>query len=146
MRTEIIRKKTIEIKESIELIKNNLPDSLLDFESLGLIKDGIYKRIEFCIENVFDICAIINTDLRLGIPGSDDDILDILVKNDVIDNKIKEKIKSMKGFRNIIVHRYAGIDDELSYEFLIERLSDFDEFIEQIEMFMKTHQASSPSQ
>lgn len=65
MRTEIIRKKTIEIKESIELIKNNLPDSLLDFESLGLIKDGI---------------------------------------------------------------------------------SDFDEFIEQIEMFMKTHQASSPSQ
>lgn len=73
MRTEIIRKKTIEIKESIELIKSNLPDSLLDFESLGLIKDGIYKRIEFCIENVFDICAIINTDLRLGIPGSDDD-------------------------------------------------------------------------
>lgn len=73
-------------------------------------------------------------------------ILDILVTNDVIDNKIKEKIKSMKGFRNIIVHRYAGIDDELSYEFLIERLSDFDEFIEQIEMFMKIHQASSHSQ
>jgi uncharacterized protein YutE (UPF0331/DUF86 family) len=139
MRTEIIRKKTIEIKESIELIENNLPDNLLDFESLGLIKDGIYKRIEFCIENVFDICAIINTDMRLGIPGSDDDILDILVTNEVIDNKIKEKIKSMKGFRNIIVHRYARIDDELSYEFLIERLSDFDEFIEQIEMFMKTH-------
>ena len=48
MRTEIIRKKTIEIKESLELIKDNLPDNFEDFKSLGLIKDGIYKRIEFC--------------------------------------------------------------------------------------------------
>ena len=32
------------------------------------------------------------------------------------------------------LREYAGIDDELSYEFLSERLSDFDEFIEQIEM------------
>ncbi len=65
MRTEIIRTKVMEIQESLELIRKNLPDSFEEFASLGLIKDGMYKRIEFCIENVFDICAIINTDLRL---------------------------------------------------------------------------------
>ena len=117
MRTEIIRTKIMEIKESLELIRENLPDSLEEFASLGLIKDGMYKRIEFSIENAFDICAIINTDLRLGIPRSDGDILEIMVRKNIIDNKMKEKLKSMKGFRNIIVHRYGGIDDELSYEF-----------------------------
>jgi len=139
MRTEIIRTKIMEIKESLELIRENLPDSLEEFASLGLIKDGMYKRIEFSIENAFDICAIINTDLRLGIPRSDGDILEIMVRKNIIDNKMKEKLKSMKGFRNIIVHRYGGIDDELSYEFFVERLSDLDEFMEKIETFIKTH-------
>ena len=139
MRTEIIRTKIMEIKESLELIRENLPDSLEEFASLGLVKDGMYKRIEFSIENAFDICAIINTDLRLGIPRSDGDILEIMVRKNIIDNKMKEKLKSMKGFRNIIVHRYGGIEDELSYEFFVERLSDLDEFMEKIDVFIKTH-------
>jgi uncharacterized protein YutE (UPF0331/DUF86 family) len=139
MRTEIIRTKIMEIKESLELIRENLPDSLEEFASLGLVKDGMYKRIEFSIENAFDICAIINTDLRLGIPRSDGDILDIMVRKNIIDNKMKEKLKSMRGFRNIIVHRYGGIDDELSYEFFVERLSDLDEFMEKIDTFIRTH-------
>ena len=137
MRTEIIKTKFAEIKESLELIRENLPDNFEEFASLGLLKDGMYKRIEFCIENVFDIYAIINTDLRLGIPRSDDDILAILVRNGIIDDEMRVKLKGMKGFRNIIVHRYAGIDDRLSYEFLSERLVDFDEFIGKITEFMK---------
>jgi uncharacterized protein YutE (UPF0331/DUF86 family) len=137
VRTVVIRTKIAEIRESLELIKNNLPDSFEEFASLGLIKDGMYKRIEFCIENVFDICAIINTDLRLGIPHSDDDIMEILGRNGIIDDEMKAKLKGMKGFRNIIVHRYAGIDDRLSYGFLSERLVDFEEFIGTITEFIK---------
>ncbi|HIH45396.1 MAG TPA: DUF86 domain-containing protein [Candidatus Methanoperedenaceae archaeon] len=139
MRTEIIRKKIAEIQESLEILRDNLPESLPEFESLGLVKDGMYKRIEFCIESVFDICAIINTDQRLGMPRSDTDILDILVKNGVFDEKMKSKLKSMKGFRNILVHRYAGIDEGLSYEFLNENLGDFDEFIAKITKYLNEH-------
>ncbi|VVB93075.1 Uncharacterised protein [uncultured archaeon] len=54
MRTEIIRTKIVEILESLELIRENLPDSFEEFASLGLLKDGMHKRIEFSIENVFD--------------------------------------------------------------------------------------------
>lgn len=136
MRTVVIRTKIAEIRDSLDLIKNNLPDSFDEFTALGLVKDGMYKRIEFCIENVFDICAIINTDLRLGIPQSDDDIMEILGRNGIIDDEMKAKLKGMKGFRNIIVHRYAGIDDRLSYEFLSEKLVDFEEFILKITNFM----------
>ncbi|MCX9073059.1 MAG: DUF86 domain-containing protein [Candidatus Methanoperedens sp.] len=129
MRTEIIRTKIAEIEESLKMIRDNLPPGFDEFRSLGLIKDGMHKRIEFCIENVFDICAIINTDLKLGIPQSDDDILEIMVRKGIIDQEIQSNLKLMKGFRNIIVHRYGRIDDRLSYEFLSERLEDFDKFI-----------------
>lgn len=80
MRTDIIRTKIKEIEESIELVSNHFPDTFEEFSALGLVKDGIYKRVEFCIENIFDICAIINTDRALGVPESDEHIINNLTK------------------------------------------------------------------
>ena len=42
----------------------------------------------------------------------------------------------MKGFRNILVHKYGEVDDEISYENL-EKLSDFDLFKEEVIFFLK---------
>ena len=34
----------------------------------------------------------------------------------------------MKGFRNILVHEYGGIDDALVYKFATTRMHDFETF------------------
>jgi uncharacterized protein YutE (UPF0331/DUF86 family) len=137
MRKEIIRTKIKEIEESIELVGENLPDTFEVFSSMGLIKDGIYKRIEFAIENVFDICAIINTDLELGIPGDDEEIVENLVKNTILSEEMREKLKMMKGFRNIVVHRYGKIDDNLAFEILKKNIRDFYDFIRRVEEILE---------
>ncbi len=137
MRKRIIRTKMKEIEESIRLVEEHLPESFEEFSNLGLVKDGIYKRVEFAIENVFDICAIINADLNLGIPGSDEDIVENLIKNNILSMKMKEKLKMMKGFRNILVHRYGKIDDKLAFRILKENLGDFYEFMREIEEFLE---------
>jgi len=129
MRETLIRTKIKEIEESLRLVEENLPDTFEEFSRLGLVKDGIYKRVEFCIENVFDICAIINTDLELGVPRDDVDILDNLVKNKILSEEMKEKLKSMRGFRNIVVHRYGAVDDKIAFEIMLENLPDFYQFI-----------------
>lgn len=137
MRKEIIRTKIKEIEESIELVGENLPDTFEEFSRMGLIKDGIYKRIEFAIENVFDICAIINTDLELGIPGDDEEIVENLVKNTILSEEMREKLKLMKGFRNIVVHRYGKIDDNLAFEILKKNIRDFYDFIRRVEEILE---------
>ena len=137
MRKDIIKTKLKEIEESIKIVEENLPDKFEKFVKLGLIKDGIYKRMEFAIENVFDICAIINSDLELGIPSNDEDIVDNLVMNEIIDKRMKEKLKAMKGFRNILVHRYGKIDDRIAFNILKENIKDFWLFIEKIEDFLR---------
>jgi len=43
----------------------------------------------------------------------------------------------MKGFRNILVHRYGRINDELAFEVLHEHLGDIYEFVELIEKFLE---------
>lgn len=72
VRDVAIRIKLREMTESVDMVKEHLPDSADSFGQLGIIKDGIYKRIEYAIENVFDICAILNADLHLGVPGTDE--------------------------------------------------------------------------
>ena len=117
------------MEESLAIIEEYLPDTGEEFLSLGIIKDGIYKRLEFCIENVFDICAVLNADHNLGVPGSDEDIVDNLIRNKVLPDEIKEKLGAMKGFRNIMVHRYGKLDDDLAFNIVSENLGDFYEFI-----------------
>jgi uncharacterized protein YutE (UPF0331/DUF86 family) len=132
MRTSLIRTKVKEIEESLQIIEEYLPGDIEDFLSLGIIRDGIYKRLEFCIETVFDICAILNADYNLGVPGSSEDIVDNLIWNKILPEGMKEKLGSMKGFRNIVVHRYGKLDDTLAFSILSEHLGDFYEFMDLI--------------
>jgi len=137
LRKVIIKTKIAEIKDSLKLVKDNIPSSLSQFKKMGLMKDGIYKRMEYAIENVFDICSIINSDLELGVPVNNEDILNNLYEAEVIDNVTMDKLKSMKGFRNILVHRYGKIEDDVAFKILNDNLDDFKHFIEVIEEFMR---------
>lgn len=141
MRNKIIREKEIEkklsdISDNIEIIKENIPLHVSDFLSLGLVKDGIYKKIEFSIESMIDILNIINSDLRFGTPENEDDIIGNIEKNKVLSKKTIEIVKRMRGFRNVLVHRYGEINDEEAYENISSGLKDFESFSEEIEKFL----------
>src|SRR3989344_5452921 len=96
-----LRKKEVESKmsdaiDSINEIVENLPGSFGEFSRLGLVKDGIYKKTEFAIENILDICNIINADLRLGIPETEEDVLRNLKKAEIFDEKAIGLIEEIK--------------------------------------------------
>lgn len=136
MRSAIIHTKIKEMEESVKIIEDNLPYTLEQFQSLGLVKDGIYKRVEYALENVFDICAIINTDLSLGIPLDDSGILENLENNQIFTPELLEKLKSMKGFRNILVHRYGSVNDQMAFRNLQTHLKDFAIFKKEVEALL----------
>ncbi|WP_332450353.1 type VII toxin-antitoxin system HepT family RNase toxin [Methanoculleus sp.] len=138
VRDTAIRIKLQEMTESTDIVKEHLPGSADSFVRLGIVKDGIYKRAEYAIENVFDICAILNADLHLGVPGTDEDILENLVQHGVLAPAMRQNLKAMKGFRNIVVHRYGAIDDALAFSILEEHIDDFSLFRREIELFLQS--------
>jgi uncharacterized protein YutE (UPF0331/DUF86 family) len=138
LRTDIIKNKLHVIEESLELVKEHLPKDFQEFKALGLVKDGIYKRIEASIQEIINICSIINSDLKLGIPSNRDDIIVALMDANIISKKMTEKIKQLKGFRNFLVHRYGNINDEVAFEDIKNGISDFALFREEILKFLKT--------
>jgi len=118
--------KLAEAKDSITLIEEKLPETYEGFKNMSrLEQDGIYKNIEFVIQNILDICAIILKEKDLRIPSSDYDMLTILKDSGVFTVRAIETINQMKSFRNRLVHRYGELDDELAYHNIKEGLNDF---------------------
>lgn len=99
-------------------------------------KRSCERLLHILIECVIDVCTLIVKDLRLGLPSSEEDLFEKLEKKGIISKEMKEKLRLMRGFRNILVHRYAEVDDELVFENL-KNIGDFREFKEQIISFLK---------
>jgi len=132
----MIKTKLKIIEENTDLVKENFPDNLEEFKKLGLIKDGIYKRIEASIQEIINICSIINSDLKIGIPSNRDEIISALEVKEIISKDLSEKIRQLKGFRNFLVHRYGKIQDEIAYEDIKKGFDDFTLFKDEIMKFL----------
>lgn len=90
------------------------------------------RRLQISIEAVIDICHVFTTGLRLGLPAEEDDIFEKLERAGIISPSLKETLKEMKGFRNILVHEYGEIDDQIVYEAIKIRSADFNAFKREI--------------
>lgn len=124
---EKILSKLGEAKDSVELVGDNLPENFDGFESLPkLERDGIYKNIEFAIQNLLDICAIILKEEDMKVPASDKDMLQELKDGGVLDGDVVETIQEMRGFRNYLVHRYGKLEDRTAYRDIKSGLRDFE--------------------
>lgn len=138
LRKDRIEKKLTEIVDTTDFVSENLTDSFEDFSESKILKDAIYKNVEFVIQNIIDICFIINSDLRLGIPEVEEDVFRHLKQRDIFSKKVIGIIEEMKSFRNILVHKYGEIDDKKAFENIKEGIKDFEVIINEIEDFLKS--------
>lgn len=71
---------------------------------------------------------ILLKELKIGPPQNEENALELL------SGKITniEKLKEMRGFRNILVHKYGKIKDNLVYNFALEEREDFRIFIDDV--------------
>ncbi len=137
LRKDQIKLKIDRILDSIGFIEENLPENVKNFEGSRILRNSIYKEIEFAIENIIDISNIINSDLRLGTPETEDSIIEHLSNNKIFEKKVIDTISEMKRFRNILIHRYGEVNDKLAFENIKEGLKDFELIVKKIEKFLK---------
>lgn len=117
---------------------------LVDFEdySKSVEKKRASERLlQITVEAVLDVCNLIVSGLKLGIPSDEEEVFEKLEKRKIISKKVKNILNDMKGFRNILVHKYGTLDDEIVFEILNERLEDFERFKKEILGFLKKEKA-----
>jgi len=131
-----ILSKLDELDTYLSELKTVMPKSYEEYTRSIEKKRSSERLLHILTERVIDVCALIVKGLRLGLPAEEEDLFEKLEKEKIISKKMKEKSKSMRGFRNILVHRYAEVDDELVFENL-GKINDFREFREEIGSFLR---------
>lgn len=107
-------------------------------EYLGIEKKRACERLlQLTIECAIDICHVLVTGLRLGLPAEEDDLFGKLTDAGIVLPDMGDTLREMKGFRNILVHEYARIDDRLVYEAVRTRTGDFRRFADEIRAYLR---------
>ena len=90
--------------------------------------DAIVLNLQRACELVIDIAMYVISTKKLGIPQTKKEAFEILLKNNYISEDTYKKMRGMIGFRNIAVHDYKDIDDEILQDVIENHLNDLLEF------------------
>ena len=92
-----------------------LPDNLEEYISSVEKRRATERLLQVSIECVLDICNLFVAGLRLGLPMEEENLFDRLEQAHIISSERLRMLRSMRRFRNILVHEYGGIDDQIVF-------------------------------
>jgi len=122
-----------EIKDS-QVTRNNL-----DKEENGIFTDATKYRMQTAVEAVINITEHIVAGLNLGKPEFAKELFPLLVKKEIIDDELSEKLQKAVGLRNILVHMYREVDLGILADSATVGLNDLRAFAKAINEFLEKH-------
>ncbi|MBD3248772.1 DUF86 domain-containing protein [Candidatus Woesearchaeota archaeon] len=129
-----IKDKIDEINRFLDELKEIFPENYEMYDSDLKTKAACERYFEKIIESAVDLAFIFIKIKKLPVPQDDADSFKILEKNKIIDKELSENLIKAKGMRNIIIHQYGKIDDELVFDAIENKLEkDISEFVKKIE-------------
>lgn len=105
-------------------LKEIAPRSFAEYQKVEK-KRACERLLQVSIEVIIDICNLLVSGLRLGLPAEEDDLFRKLVEAGIMTKEMGETLREIKGLRNILVHEYAQVDDRIVYEAVNTKLGDF---------------------
>ena len=115
------------IKRIKEEYENN-PKNLEDYRRM----DAIVLNLQRACEVTTDIAMYVISTRRLGTPQTKKEAFELLEQNKLISKQICDNMKKMVGFRNIAIHDYKQIDEEILRDVIENHLNDLTEFAREI--------------
>lgn len=122
-----------DIKEELEQIKRLL---ITKFNPLAIILFGSYSRNSQREDSDIDIAMIANETSKNELFVMKSNLEEqvkreafiLLEENNIIDSKMSKNMQGMVGFRNIAVHDYKEIDEEILKDVIENHLNDLLDF------------------
>lgn len=128
---ERILGKIDEIDSYLDELKQVVPANFAEYQKIEK-KRSCERLLQLCIECAIDICKLFVVGLKLGLPSEETDLFNRMQEEKFLSQGMVSLLKEMRGFRNILIHEYATIDDELVYKTAQTKLDDFIKFKKEI--------------
>ena len=101
---------------------------------------GVKYTFLTAIEASIDVAQHICSTQGWGPPADNGDALKLLGRHGVLTAEGSDAMRKAVGFRNVLVHEYVKVSDEIVISRL-EDLSDLDQFVERVTAFVSAERA-----
>ena len=126
---ELLSRKLSRLRSCIEALKGAEDINWEKYQSDLRAKAFVERYLHLAIEEVIDIANHLVSFHRWREPTGYRDLFIILKEHGIIDEEHLSAFQNMASFRNMLVHQYETIDDELVFGIFKKRLDDFELFI-----------------
>ena len=116
-----------EMRGYVDELRSIAPPTLQDYRGVP-VKRACERLLQIAVECVIDVCQLLVSGLRLGLPGEEEDLFEKLEAAGVFAPETVRTLRRMRGCRNILVHEYGRVSDEIVFETIRAGLDDFDAF------------------
>lgn len=116
------------IERCINRIKeeyDNNPENLEDYRKM----DAIILNLQRACEMATDVAMYVVSNRKLGLPQTKKEAFEKLFDNKLITEEMCNNMKGMVGFRNIAIHEYKQIDENIVKDVIENHLDDLKEFV-----------------
>ena len=136
MADSIIINKCASIERCLKRIREDYqgPDSITkDFTR----QDAIILNLQRACEQSIDLANHLVKKLRLGIPKNSKEAFELLQEQGILNPKLALKLSKMVSFRNIAIHEYTKLNQDILVSIVEQDLGDFESFIQAVSKFVE---------
>jgi len=109
-----------------------LPASLNDYKASLEKRRATERLLQISVECVLDICGLLVAGLRLGLPAEEENLFDRLEQALVFSPDLVRTLRAMRRFRNILVHEYGAVNDEIVFRLALRLSGDVKRFTTEV--------------
>jgi uncharacterized protein YutE (UPF0331/DUF86 family) len=136
LRPEVVRERLRKLRSALrnleDICRVEKKEFLSDYRHQWLAERGLLLAAEAVLDCGNHILA---GAFNLH-PADYEDVIAKLGEQGVIPDEMRERLRGLGGFRNVLVHGYLDVDRGRGYEYLTTRLGDFTSYADSIEAFL----------
>jgi uncharacterized protein YutE (UPF0331/DUF86 family) len=134
---EIIERKLSRLAAYLDELRKAEDISWTEYQSNARSRAFVERYIHIAIQTVFDIANHIISYKQWKEPETYRETFGILAGHGVLPEEKVADFQNMASFRNMLVHHYDKVDDEVVFGIFRNRLADFDSFRDSILEYLK---------
>lgn len=129
---ELLSRKISCLRSYTEALKSAEDIDWEKYKSDLRAKAFVERYLHLAIEELIDIANHLISFFKWREPTGYRDLFQILKEHGIMSEKDLPTFQNMASFRNMLVHRYETIDEELVFGLFKKRLDDFELFIRMV--------------
>ena len=129
MDKELLSRKLSRLQNDVDVLKSAEDITWQKYRDDLRIKAFVERYLHLAIEEVLDIANHFVSFYQWREPAGYRDLLLILTEHGILPPEHLPVFQNMASFRNMLLHRYENMDDELVFGIFKKRLADFDLFM-----------------